>query len=94
MPFKLKNARATFQKLINKAFSEHIGRNVKAYVDDIVVKSKRSKYYIEDLNEVFEILRKHNINFNSEKYIFEVFTGKFLGFMVSQRRIKANLEKI
>lgn len=58
------------------------------------MKSKRLNNYIEDLNEVFRILRKHNIKLNLEKYMFRVSIRKFLGFMVYQKGIKANPEKI
>ena len=39
MPFGLKNASATYQRLMNKMFVQHIGRNVQVYVDDMLVKS-------------------------------------------------------
>lgn len=84
MPLRVKNAGATFQRLINKVFSEQIGKNVEASMDNIVVKSKRSDQYVKDLN----------IKFNLEKCVFGVSIRKFLGFMVSQRRTEANPKKI
>lgn len=58
------------------------------------MKSKRSDQHINNLNEVFKVLRRHNIKLNMEKHMFKVFVRKFLQFMVSQRGIKANPEKI
>lgn len=83
MPFGLKNVGATFQRLVNKVFSKQTGVNVEAYLDDIVVKRKRSNQHIKDINKVFRVLRTHNINLNPEKYVFKVFVREFLGFIMS-----------
>ena len=90
MPFGLKNAGATYQRLMNKMFAQQIGRNVQVYVDDMLVKSRRE----EDLKETFNILRSYNMRLNPGKCAFGVTAGKFLGFMVSQRGIEANPDKI
>ena len=94
MPFGLKNAGATYQRLMNKMFAHQIGRNVQVYVDDMLVKSLRKDDHLDDFRETFDILRLYNMKLNPYKYAFEVTTGKFLGFMVSQRGIEINLEKI
>ena len=94
MPFGLKNARATYQRLMNKMFAHQIGRNVQVYVDDMLVKSLRKDDHLDDFRETFDTLRLYNMKLNPYKYAFEVTTGKFLGFMVSQRGIEINLEKI
>jgi ribonuclease HI len=94
MPFGLKNAGATYQRLVNKMFRKQIGRNVEVYVDDMLVKSIQSASHIEDLEETFETLRQHQMKLNPTKCAFGVASGKFLGFMVSQRGIEANPEKI
>jgi hypothetical protein len=52
-PFGLKNARATYQCLVNKMFWEHIGRNMEVYVDDMQVKSIQVAKHIHDLKETF-----------------------------------------
>lgn len=70
MPFELKNVRATFQRLINKVFFEHIGKNIEAYMDNIIVKSKTLNHHMEHLNEVFYVLRRHNIKLNLKEYVF------------------------
>lgn len=69
--------------MVNKVFFEWIGRNIEAYIDYITVKSKRLEQYIEDLNEVFRVLKRHNIKLNLKKYVFGVSSKKFLRFMVS-----------
>ena len=75
-------------------FRPQIGRNVEVYVDDMLVKSLDKKKHLEDLQETFDILRQYNMKLNPSKCAFEVSSGKFLGFMVSQRRIEANPNKI
>ena len=94
MPFGLKNAGATYQRLVNKIFQDQIGRNMEVYVDDMLVKSKEEVDHIKDLREAFETLRRHRMKLNPAKCAFGVASGKFLGFMVTQRGIEANPEKI
>ena len=94
MPFGLKNAGSTFARVVYTAFEPQIHRNVEAYMDDIVVKSKSKDTLIQDLEETFENLRKIQLKLNPEKCVFGVPSGKLLGFFVSQRGIKANPDKI
>ena len=93
MPFGLKNAGATYLRLVNKIFKLLIGRTMEVYVDDMITKSKNPKEYVEHLEETFGLLRKYKMKFNPEKCAFGVESGKFLGFMVSHRGIEANPEK-
>ena len=83
MSFSLKNAGATYQRLMNKMFANQIGRNVQVYVDDMLVKSQREDDHLQDLKETFGTLRSYNMKLNSSKCAFGVIVGKFLGFMVS-----------
>ena len=83
MPFGLKNAGATYQRLMNKMFTHQLGRNVQAYVDDMLVKSVRENDHLNDLQELFNTLWSYNTKLNPSKCVFGVTTGKFLGFMVS-----------
>ncbi|XP_073047725.1 uncharacterized protein [Primulina eburnea] len=94
MPFGLKNAGATYQRLMDKVFSNQIGRNVEVYVDDILVKSKNSADLIADLRETFATLRSYGLKLNPQKCTFGVKSGKFLGYMVTERGIEANPEKV
>ena len=94
MPFGLKNAGATYQWLVNKMFADQLGRTMEVYVDDMLVKSKRSEDHVYDLRTAFRILRKYQMKLNPSKCAFGVSSGKFLGFIVNQRGIEANPEKI
>ncbi|XP_027158648.1 uncharacterized protein LOC113760293 [Coffea eugenioides] len=94
MPFGLKNAGATYQRLVNQAFRSQIGRNVEAYVDDIFLKSQMTSTFLADLNEVLDVLRRTRMMLNPKKCIFGVTSGKFLGYLVSRRGIEANPDKV
>ena len=94
MPIGLKNAGATYQRLVNKMFCKQIVRNMEVNVDDMLVKSKEEFAHLDDLKETFATLRKYKMKLNPSKCAFGVASGKFLGFMVSQRGIEANPEKV
>lgn len=94
MPFGLKNAPATFQKMINTVFFDQIGRNVEAYIDDMIVKSKLQTDHLANLRKTFTPLRRHHVMLNPKKCVFGVGFGKFLGFLINQRGIEANPEKV
>ena len=94
MPFGLKSAQATYQRCVQNCLKGQIGRNVHTYVDDIVVKSRKEETMIEDLKETFDNLRAYKMMLNPEKCAFGVPAGKLLGFLVSNRGIEANPEKI
>ena len=79
---------------MNKMFAYQIGRNVQIYVDDMLVKSLCENDHLDDLQETFNTLRSYNMKLNPSKCVFGVTAGKFLGFMVSQRGIEVNLEKV
>ncbi|XP_057724061.1 uncharacterized protein LOC130940023 [Arachis stenosperma] len=93
MPFGLKNAGATYQRLMNKIFEQQIGRNIEVYVDDMVAKTKLGDSHIQDLAEIFGQIRRYNMRLNPEKCAFGVREGKFLGFILTSRGIEANPEK-
>ena len=94
LPFGLKNEGVTYQRPMNKMFAQKIGRNVQVYVDDMLAKSRREEDHLEDLKETFDTLCSYNMKLNPGKCAFRVTAGKFLRFMVSQKGIEANLEKI
>ena len=94
MPFGLKSAQATYQQCVQNCLHNQIGRNVHAYVDDIVVKSREKETLIDDLKETFDNLRVYKMMLNPAKCVFGVPAGKLLGFLVSNRGIEANPEKI
>ena len=94
MPFGFKNVRETYQRLVNHMFRPQIRRNVKVYVDDMLVKSLDKGKHLDDLQETFDTLRQYKMKLNLSKCAFRVSSGKFLRFMVSQKGIEANLDKI
>jgi hypothetical protein len=71
-----------------------IGRNVEAYIDDIVVKSKKHVDLLDDLTETFDNLCKYKMMLNPNKCIFGVSSGKLLSYMVSSRGIDVNSTKV
>ena len=83
MPFGLKNAGATYQRLVNKMFNKQIDKNMEVYVDDMLVKSKEELTHLDDLKKTFTTLKQYQMKLNPAKCIFGVASGKFLGFMVS-----------
>jgi hypothetical protein len=94
MTFGLRNARATYQKAIQKCLKSQIGKNVEAYVDDAVVKTTKEDKLITDLTETFANLREFQWKLNPTKCVFGVPSGLLLGFMVGHRGIEAKPMKV
>ena len=93
MPFGLKNVSATYQRAMNVIFHDMLGHHMEIYIDDIVVKSKRANKHVDHLRKSFERMRHHQLKLNPLKYVFKVRSRNFLGFLVHQRGIKADLNK-
>jgi len=93
MPFGLKNARATYQRLMDRVLVPMLGWNVQAYVDDMVVTSQQREQHVADLEKLFTTIAKYILKLNPEKCVFGVEAGKFLGFLLTERGIEANPEK-
>ena len=87
MPFGLKNAGATYQRMMQNYLKEQIGHNVHAYVDDIVVKTQLSVSLISGLREMFQNLWMYQMKLNLVKCTFGVPVGNLLGYIVSERGI-------
>ena len=83
MPFGLKNAGSTYQRMTMRMFESLMGKNIEIYIDDMVVKSKMVSEHLGDLQVVFEILRSYKLCLNASKCSFGVRSGKFLGYMVT-----------
>ncbi|GJT43201.1 reverse transcriptase domain-containing protein [Tanacetum coccineum] len=77
LPFRLKNAGVTYQKLVDKVFCDQIGRNLEVYVDDIVIKRNFEEDMLVDIKEIFEKLRPINMKLNPRKCSFGVEEGPF-----------------
>ena len=91
MPFDLKNAGDTYQRMMTRMFRDKIRLTVEVYIDDMVVKSKKEQGHIDDLKEVFEVLRWYKLRLNVDKCAFGVGVGKFLGYMINHCGIEVNL---
>ncbi|GKE76005.1 reverse transcriptase domain-containing protein, partial [Tanacetum coccineum] len=94
MPFGLKNAGATYQRLVDKAFQKQIGRNLEAYVDELVIKSCMEQEVIRDVEETFRTLRKVNMKLNPKKCTFGMKEGIFLGYKVNSDGLMVCPDKV
>ena len=94
MPFGLKNVGSTYQRMMTKMFESQLGKNVKVYIDDMVVKSKLVYEHLADLLNIFDILKRHKLHLNASKCFFGVGSGKFLGYMVTHSGIEINPDQI
>ena len=83
MPSGSKNVGSTYQRMVTRTFESHLRKNVEAYIDDMVVKSKLVTEHLSNLGSVFEALRKHKLCLNASKCSFSVSFGKFLGYMIT-----------
>ena len=90
MPFSLKNAGSTYQRMMTRMLELQFGKNIEVYIDDMVVKSKMISEYLGNLQTIFEILRKYKLRLNASKCSFGVGSGKFLGYMVTHKGIEVN----
>ncbi|GJW62514.1 reverse transcriptase domain-containing protein [Tanacetum coccineum] len=91
--FGLKNAGSTYQRLVDTIFEGQMGRNLEAYMDDMVIKSKTEPEMIKDVEETLLTLKKVNMKLNPKKCSFGMEEGNFLGYIVASEGIKANPEK-
>lgn len=94
MPFGLKNAGATYQRMVDRMFKSQFGRNMEACVDDMLVKSKEVETHSLDLEEALRTVKRYGMRLNPAKCTFGVKSGKFLRYMVTERGIEVNLLKV
>ena len=94
MPFGLKNAGSTYQRMMTKMLEAQMGKNIEVYIDDMVVKSKIVSKHIGDFTNIFKILRGHKLRLNASKCSFGVGSRKFLGYMVTHRGIEVNPDQV
>ncbi|XP_013730849.1 uncharacterized protein LOC106434521 [Brassica napus] len=94
MPFSLKNSGATYQRLVNRMFSEQLGNTMEVYIDDMLVKSLEEQDHITHLQECVERLNMHNMKLNPTKCRFVLASGEFLGYLVNFRAIEASPKQI
>jgi hypothetical protein len=94
MPEGIRNAGYTINRTIAAVLDTQLDKNISAYVDDVVVQSKKHEDHISDLRDTFANLHKHGLKLNPEKCVFGVRRGKLLGCMIIERGIEANPVKI
>ena len=94
MPFRLKNAGSTYQRMMTRMFDPQLSKNIEVYIDDMVVKSKVESEHVDDLRNIFDILRRHKLHLNATICSFSVGSGKFLSYMVTHRGIEVNPNQI
>jgi hypothetical protein len=94
MPFSLKNAGATYQRMMQNCLRSQIGQNIQVYIDDVVITTRKEDSLIGDLKETFDNLDRYKLKLNPTKCSFGVLAGQLLGFLVLARGIEANPEKI
>ena len=94
VPFGLKNAGSTYQRMVTKMFEPQLSKSIEVYIDDIVVKSKIVSKHMANIGNIFEILRKHKLRLNAFKCSFGVGSSKFWGYMVTHQGIEVNPDQI
>ncbi|PKI45450.1 hypothetical protein CRG98_034157 [Punica granatum] len=94
MPFSLKNARATYQWAMVTLFHDMMHKEIEVYVDDMIAKSKEGEDHLVNLKRLFDGLRKYKLRLNPAKCTFGVKSGKLLGFVVSEKGIEVDPDKV
>lgn len=94
IPSGLKNVGATYQRLVNKMFTDFIGDSMEVCIDDMIVKSLKEHDHLNHLRQAFSILRKYGMKLNPVKCSFGGHSSKFLGYLVTKTRIEADPHQI
>ena len=94
MPFGLKNAGATYQRLVNKMFQKQIGTSMEVYINDMLVNSVKVGLHVNHIVGAFQVLKDYKMKLNPTKCAFRVSVENFLGFIVNSSGIEANPDKI
>ncbi|PKI46430.1 hypothetical protein CRG98_033182 [Punica granatum] len=94
MPFGLKNAGATYQRAMITLFHDMMHKEVEVYVDDMIAKSKEGEDHLVNQKRLFNRLREYKLRLNQAKCTFGARSGKLLGFVVSERGIEVDPDKV
>ena len=94
MPFGVKNAEFTYQRMMTRMFESQLEKNIEACINDMVVNSKVASEHVRDFGDIFEILKRHKLRLNTSKCSFGVGLGKFLGYMVTHREVEVSPDQI
>src|SRR5256885_7164473 len=94
MPFGLKNAGATYQRMTTTLFHDMIHKELEVYIDDMVIMTRSQEEHTAALEKFMKRIRKYNLRLNPNKCEFGVSSGKLLGFIVGPKGIEIDPEKI
>lgn len=94
MSFELKNTRATYQRLMNQIFKHQIGCNIEVYMNNILIKSTQAENLINDIEETCSTLRRYSLKLNPSKCLFIMKSDRFLRYIITERGIEVNFEKV
>ncbi|PKI71430.1 hypothetical protein CRG98_008167 [Punica granatum] len=94
MPFGLKNAGATYQRAMVTLFHDMMHKEIEIYVNDMIAKSKEGEDHLVNLKRLFDRLKKYKFQLNPVKCTFGVKSGKLLGFIVSEKGIEVDPDKV
>jgi predicted MPP superfamily phosphohydrolase len=94
MPFKLKNVKATYPRIMVTLFHDMIHKDIEVYVDDMIDKSKKEKDHVQILIKLFHRLRKYQLKLNPIKCLYGVKFEKLLKFMISNKGIEVDSDKV
>jgi hypothetical protein len=94
MTFSLKNASATYQRVLNLIFHDLLGIILEIYIDDVVIKSYSMDSHLADLRLAIERMHQYGLKLNHLKYVSGVSVGKFLGFIILEYGIEIDPKKI
>ena len=94
VPFGLKNAGATYQRAMTTIFHDLMHKEIEVYVDDMISKSQTEEGHIKELLKLFQRLRKYHLHLNPNKCTFGVFSREMLGFILTQKGIEVDLDKV
>ena len=94
IPFGLMNTGATFQRAMEIAFLDEIGHFIVIYLDDITVYSKTDEEHLRHMRRVFEKCRRFDLSLNPKKTVFGLQEGKLLGYIISERGIRIDPQRV
>lgn len=94
MPFGLKNASVTYQRVVTTIFYDMMHKIMEDYMDDTLVKSAKCNTHLQDLGPILDRMEKFSLRLNSKKCAFGVTSGKLLGYIFSAKGIEVNPEKV
>jgi hypothetical protein len=93
MPFSLKNAGATYQRMMQNCLGCQIGCNIQVYIDDMVITTRKEESLISDLAETFDNLNRYKLKLNPKKMLFRCISRATLGVPSISKRNRGKPRK-